>query len=300
MISTADRSRNNRYGLPFIAALLLHVGLVLLAWVSWVAAPKPAVVASVPVELVSQVPMHEQMETPVDKLAVKTPTPEPAPEETPKPTPQPVPAPKLPVPAPQKEVVKPEPVKTPPVKPTPAPPKPVAKETPAPPDKNGMKKPQPDTKAKPAEKAAPPPKPSLDLNALSQIAAQPSKSHTRTPAQANTHATNGNSNFGAAPADAGAQTALTALTKRLQGLWNPSCDVPGFNTVHPDIRFMISPNGRVVQGPEWVNGRKDPIWEAAASRAKSAVKQGELYDDLPKELYNQWITITFDGHGACS
>lgn len=292
----ADRSRN-RYGLPLLAALLLHAALILLAWVSWVSSPKPSVVASVPVELVSQVPMHEQMETPVDKLAVKTPAPEPAPEETPKPEPQPVPAPKLPVPT-QKEVVKSEPAKTP-AKPVPAPPKPVAKESPAPPDKNGMKKPQPDAKAKP-DKAAPPAKPALDLSDLAaQMAAQAAKSHTRTPAQANTHATNGNSNTGAAPADAGAQTALTALTTRLQGLWNPSCDVPGFNTVHPDIRFMISPNGRVVQGPDWTNPRTDPIWSAAASRAKSAVKQGELYDDLPKALYNQWITITFDGQKAC-
>ncbi len=297
MNSPAFRSRN-RYGAPLVVSVILHACLLLLAYVSWVAAPKPSVVASVPVELVSQVPMHEQMETPVDKLAVKTPTPEPAPEETPKPEPQPVPAPKLPVPAPQKEVVKPEPVKTPAPKPTLAPPKPAPKETQAPPDKNGMKKPQPDAKAKP-DKAAPPPKPTLDLNALSQIAAQPSKSHMRTPAQANTHATNGNSNAGSAPADAGTQTALTALTKRLQGLWNPSCDVPGFTTVHPDIRFMISPNGRVVQGPDWTNPRNDPIWEAAASRAKSAVKRGELYDDLPKELYNRSVVITFDGQKAC-
>lgn len=296
MITTVHRSRN-RYGVPLALAAVLHVGLFLLAYVSWISAPKPSVMASVPVELVSQVPMHEQMETPVDSLAVKTPAPEPAPEETPKET-EPVPAPKLPVPT-QKEVVKPEPVKTPPPKPTPAPPKPAPKETPAPPDKNGMKKPQPDAKAKPA-KAAPPAKPALDLsNLAAQMAAQAAKSRTRTPAQANTHATNGNSNTGSAPADAGTQTALTALTERLRHLWTTSCDVPGFNTVHPDIRFMISPNGRVVQGPDWTNPRNDSVWEAAASRAKSAVKRGELYDDLPKELYNRPLVITFDGQKAC-
>jgi len=278
MNAYADRSRN-RYGLPFVAALLLHVGLVLLAYVSWVSAPKPAVVSSVPVELVSQVPAHEQMETPVDELAVKTPAPEPAPEEPVKPEPLPTPAPKLPVPT-QKEVAKPAPKAAP---------------TPAVPDKNGMKKP-PD-KAKPDKPVFDPGKLAAEMTA--QMAAQAAKARTRTPAQANTHATNGNSNYGSAPADAGAQTALTALTKRLQGLWNPSCDVPGFTTVHPDIRFMISPNGRVVQGPDWTNPRNDPIWEAAASRAKSAVKQGELYDDLPKELYNRSVVITFDGQKAC-
>lgn len=278
MTTYAHRSRN-RYGLPLIAALLLHAALLLLAWVSWVSSPTPLVVSSVPVELVSSVPAHEQVETPVDALAVKTPAPEPAPEETPKPVP-PTPAPKLPVPVPQKEVAKPAP-----------------KEAPAPPDKNGMKKPQPD-KAK-AEKPAPPAKPLLDLNALAQMAAQPSKSRTRTPAQANTHATNGNSNYGAAPADAGTQTALTSLTQRLQKLWNPSCDVPGFNTVHPDIRFTISVSGRVIQGPDWTNPRSDKVWEAAAARARTAVKQGELYDDLPTELYNRPLVITFDGQKAC-
>lgn len=281
MATTIHRSRN-RYGVPFLVALVLHICLVLLAWVSWVSSPKPLAVSSVPVELVSQVPAHEQMETPVDKLAVKTPVPEPAPEETPKPVPTPpTPAPKMPVPAPQKEIAKPAP-----------------KEAPAVPDKNGLKKPQPE-KTTP-QKAAPPAKPALDLDKLAQMAAQPSTTKTRSPAQANTHATNGNSNYGNAPADAGTQTALTALTQRLQKLWNPSCDVPGFNTVHPDIRFTISASGRVIQGPDWTNPRSDRVWEAAAARAKTAVKQGELYDDLPKELYNRPLVITFDGQKACN
>ncbi len=311
-----------RYGPSFVLSVLLHVGLLALALITWQMTPKPIPVASVPVELVSQVPMHAQTETPVDKLAVKTPTPEPAPEEETKPTP-PTPAPKLPVPVPQKEIVappvktpapKPVPVKAPETKPTPkptpAPPKPAPVPTPAPPDKNGMKKPQPTPVKEPAKptpapaKAAPakptaPAKPVLDLDALSQIAAAPSKSRTRNPAQANTHATNGSSNYGAAPADAGMQTAIGALTQRLQKLWNPACDVPGFNTVHPDIRFVISPSGRVTQGPDWANPRNDPVWTAAANNAKSAVKRGELYEGLPAGLYNRPLVITFDGSSAC-
>lgn len=271
----------SRFSTSFVISVLLHAGLFLLAYITWFSAPKPAPVASVPVELVSQVPMHEQAETPVDKLAVKTPVPEPAPEEPVKPQPVPEPVPKLPVPVPQKAIAKPEPVK--PEKPQPK----AAEKTP--PDKNGLKKPEPPKPAKPV----------LDLNALSQIAAAPSKSKTRNPAQANTHKTDGASNSGAAPADAGTKTALTALTSRLNKLWTLSCDVPGFTGVHPDIRFMISPNGRVIQGPDWVNRRNDPVWEAAASRAMAAVKRGELYDDLPQDLYNRLITITFDGKSAC-
>ena len=287
----------NRFGPSFVISVLLHVGLFLFAWITWTHEPKPPVTASVPVELVSSVPMHQQVETPVDKQAVKTPVPEPAPEDQPKPTP-PTPAPKLPVPTPQKEVVKPTPVKTP-EPPKPTPPKPAPVPTPAPPDKNGLKKPQPDTsKAKPA-KAAPPEKPALDLDALSQLAASPSKTKTRSPAQANTHATNGNSNAGSAPADAGTQTALTALTDRLGHLWNPNCDVPGARAISPIMRFTISTSGRVVQGPEWLNRRNDSAWSSAAARAMSAIKQGELYEGLPAGLYNTPLKITFDGNTAC-
>ncbi len=264
-----------RIGPATVLSALLHVGLFLLLFLGWTSAPKPLPVASVPVQLVSSVPMHQQAAAPVDELAVKTPVPEPAPEEPAKP--EPTPAPKLPVPVPQKEIAKPEP-----------------KAAPAPPDKNGLKKPQPDKNAK-----APAAKPSLDLNALSQLAASPSKSKTRQQAQANTHKTDGTSNFGSAPADAGTNTALKALTDRLIQLWSPNCDVPGGNLVQPDIKFTISPNGRVTTGPDWVNKRSDPVWEAGAARAQQAVKRGELYSDLPDGLYNRPLIITFDAKTAC-
>lgn len=296
----ADRSRN-RYGLPFLAALLLHAGLIALAWVSWVSAPPTRMTASVPVELVAQVPSHEQMETPVDKLAVKTPTPEPAPEEPVKPEPVPTPAPKLPVPT-QKEVIKPEPVKTP-AKPVPAPTKPAVKDTPAPPDKNGMKKPQPDAKAKP-DKAAPPAKPVLNLEDLAnQMAAQAAKSHTRTPAQANTHATNGNSNSGAAPADAGqtANAARTELGRRLKELWTPNCEVPGGNQVFLQIRVWPSHGGKIVRAPQWLSPRNDPVWEAAFSRARAAVAQVDISDlTFAEDDYNKGIPVNFDARSACA
>lgn len=266
---------------PFLVSFLLHVGVLLLAYISWSTASKPLPVSSVPVDIVSNVPSHQMAEAPVDELAVKTPVPEPAPEETPVPTPpEPVPAPKLPVPVPQKAVAPPTP------KPTPKPPAPT-KVTPTPPDKNGQKKPAP---AKPA-------KPSLDLNALSQLPASPSKAPTRRQAQANTHATNGASNNGAAPAETAPE--MRALVAKLQKLWSPNCDVPGGNQVQVDIKFTISPNGRVIEGPRWVNQRSDNVWTAGANRAMAAVKRGELYDDLPDGFYNQPITITFDAKVAC-
>ena len=266
---------------PFLVSLLLHVGVLALAWISWTTASKPLPVSSVPVEIVSNVPSHQMAEAPVDELAVKTPVPEPAPEEVPVPTPpEPVPAPKLPVPVPQKAVTPPtpKPVKTP---------APAVKATAVPPDKNGQKKPVPPKPTKPA----------LDLGALSQLPASPSKAPTRRQAQANTRPTNGASNNGGSPKETGPE--MKALVAKLQKLWSPNCDVPGGNQVQVDIKFTISPNGRVIAGPDWVNKRGDTVWVAGANRAMAAVKRGELYDDLPDGFYNIPITITFDAKVAC-
>ena len=271
-----------RFNTALVLSVALHAGVLALAYVSWKTAPPPLTIASVPIELVSEVPMREQAEAPVDEQAVKTPEPEPAPPE-PVVEPKPQPAPKLPVPAQQKPATpKPEPKK-------PEPPKPEPKK--AAPDPKGVKKPEPPKPTKPKTSAAD------DL--LARLAAAPAQSSSKKPAQANTRRTDGRSNQGTAPADAGTQAALTALINKLSNLWNPNCDVPGAKLVSPEIHFTSSPNGRVVKGPEWANRRSDPIWQAAASRAMSAVKRGELYDDLPKELYNQPLEIVFDGKKVC-
>lgn len=262
----------HRIGPATVLSVLLHVGLFLLLFLSWKSAPKPSPVVSVPVELVSSVPMHEQAEAPVDKLAVKTPVPEPAPEEPVKPEPTP-PAPKLPVPAPIKPVVTPTP-----------------KPTPAPPDKNGVKKPEPPK----------PEKPTLDLTHLAQTPAAPSQAKTRQLPQANTHPTNGASNSGSAPQDTGTNATYAELAARLMKLWSPNCDVPGGDKVVVQIKFTISPNGRVIEGPTWINPRNDPVWEAGAARAMQAVKRGEPYVGLPDIIYSKPIPpVEFDAAKAC-
>ncbi len=252
-----------------LVSVLLHVGVFLLALLTWATESVAPPVASVPVEIVSSVPQHEMAAAPVDTNAVKPPEPIPAPPEPVKPTPPP-PTPPQPLPEP--------------LKPQKAPEKPVTK---APPDKNGTKKPEPD-------------KPTLDLNALSQVGATPPKSKTRQQAQANTHPTSGVSNYGAAPNDAGVKVALDALTDRISRLWTLNCDVPGSDQVQAKIKFTLSPNGRVIAGPDWVNRRDDPVWTAAAGLAQAAVKKGEPYGDLPDGLYNVPITLNFDAQKACN
>jgi outer membrane biosynthesis protein TonB len=291
-----------RFPLAFVVSVLLHVGLLLLAYISWTNMPKPVPVVSVPVELVSKIPSRQQAEAPVDKLAVKPPQPIPAPEEKPQPTP-PTPAPPLPVPVPQKEVVpqkKPEPKPEP--KPKPPEPRPQPKPEPkpaekAPPDKNGLKKPVPPEKAKPA-----PAKPALDLNALAQTAASPSRAPTRTLAQANTHRTTGMSNVGSGPADAGDKTnnAEEELGRRLQGLWNPMCGVAGANKVVLKVRVWPSHGGRILRQPQWDNPSGDSMASAAFGRAQAAVAQVDISDlNFPPDDYTGGIEVNFNAPKAC-
>ncbi len=284
----------NRFGPAFIVSVLLHVGLVALAFISWKTAPKPIPVASVPVEIVSKIPSREMAAAPVDELAVKTPAPEPAPEEPVKPEVKPEPAPKLPVPVPQKAAAPPAKLEK-----KPEPPKPDK----VPPAKDGLKKPTPPTPsktaaAKTAPAKTPPAKTAPKDDFLSRLAATPSKAPTRLPAKANTKATNGASNVGSGPADAGEKTAIDALSQRLSRLWLLNCDVPGSDQVNPEIRFILSSNGRVIQS-EWVNKRSDPIWVAGANLALAAINKGQPYGDLPQGLYNRPLKITFLANEAC-
>jgi len=260
-----------RFAPALLISLLLHVGLFMLAFLTWKNSPKPAPASSVPVEIVSQIPSHQMAEAPVDKLAVKTPSPVPEPEVPVKVEPKQAP----PVPEPVKSVKKPEP----------------AKETTAPPDKNGLKKPAPQkTTAKPQR------------DVLADILNNtPSKASTKKQAIASTRRTTGASNFGGAAVDAGPQ--LSQLGQKLARMWNPSCDVPGSREVVLELTVKLSPNGRVISGPVWTNRSNDPVWEAAFNRASAAIAKGQqfqLYLDLPQDAYNTDLPFTFDAKKACA
>lgn len=264
-----------KMGRALVGSILLHAGLLALAFLSWQSLPEAVPVSSVPVELVTEIPEQAMAAAPKDEQAVLEPVPEPAPPEpVPEPEPDPVPtppAPKQPVQEVKKETKKPEPKKI-------EPPKPVK----TPPSKDGVKKPKPET---------------LDLDALSQTKSSPPKSNTRQQARPTPKPTDGSSQRGTAQVDAG--VALNQVVAKLQRLWSPNCDVPGADKVNPEITFTISPNGRVIRGPEWTNRRSDPLWEAAAVRAQAAVKKGELFTGLPDGLYNQPLEIVFRGDLAC-
>jgi outer membrane biosynthesis protein TonB len=270
-----------KFGPSFLVSLLLHAGLILLALISLQLNPPPVKVASVPVTIISDMPSRQMAEAPVDELAVKTPEPIPQPEPVP---PQPVPEPPQPVPAPVKPAAKPTP----------------AKPAPVPPDKNGMKKADPTPVKKPTP-AKPAPKAKPQDSLLDRLAATPSQAPTRRAPSASTQKTTGQSAVGSGPADAGLKTEMNALTQRLNKLWLLNCDVPGSQDVAPEIRFTLSPNGRVTDGPVWVNKRNDPVWQAGANLALAAVNKGQpnAFTDLPDGLYNRPLKIIFDARKAC-
>lgn len=99
--------------------------------------------------------------------------------------------------------------------------------------------------------------------------------------------------------DADAQ-AFSGVVRRLAAIWHPSCEISGFRDTHPDIRFVIGKDGRLVSGPDWANPQPEAVWQTAAERAKVAVVQGQLYDDLPDGLYNKPLIVTFDARQACN
>lgn len=270
-----------RMGPALLGSIALHLAVVGLALLRWGGEPETLKVSSVPVQIIAEMPTQARAPAPVDERAVLPPEPEPVPEPAPAPEPEPEPEP---APAP-----KPEPVPAP--KPQPAP-KPAPKPEPAKPA------PKPAAPAKPEPKKPEPKKPAasgLDLDSLSRTPSTPPRS--RTLARPSPTASQGASNRGADAQDTG--PALNALTSRLQRLWSPNCDVPGANTVKITVGFTISPAGRVIKGPEWIDKRNDRVWEAAAARAQLAVKRGELYEGLPDGLYNQPLEITFNAEKAC-
>jgi outer membrane biosynthesis protein TonB len=240
----------------------------------------PAVIASIVLHLVlfgfalwrwptqtrdliaSAVPV--QIVSSVPASTAPTPNP-PEPEAVEEPAPQPEPTPPPPAPAPPQPAPTPAPTTTP--KPAPTP------------------KPTP----KPQEKG-------LDLDALTASlskGAKPAKPSTPKPA-AGAPAPN------RAPVISGA--ALSALQGKLDQYWNPNCGVAGADKVVVTVAFELTSQRTLRGAPTLVSPRSDPVWLAAADRARSAVIQAGqrgAFADLPPELLNQQIKANFRGDQRC-
>lgn len=232
---------------------------------------KDMTLGAVPVTIVSSLPQAAPAPAPeAAEPATEDAAPPPAPEPEPQPAPQPTPPP--PAPPPPKKAPAPQPV--PPPKKVQTPP---AKTPPA-------KSPPPKTAPAKQDDA-------LDLSALQ-------KSLTRgrpTAAPLTNSRTAPRAGAGGPP-----QSAVSALAGRIQDNWIlNNCDIAVAEGIEVTVTFSLNNSGRVSRGPELKTRRADAVWTAAARNALSAVRAGEPYTDLPRELFNQDYEFTFKAAEAC-
>ncbi len=264
------RQRRSSLFPAFLGALALHAGVFAFALWQWPQETRKLALSAVPVTIVSDIPASAPViapEPPGEVAAEEAPL-EPEVVETPPPPQQPEPTPPEPAPPPKKL--------------TPAP-------TPSP----APKKTAPPKKSPPPKKQA-----SLDLDAIAERYADATPRRPTRPSPSPPAKKAGGA---LTPGDLSAtgKVALNALTNKLQRLWSPNCGVTGADEVRPRVRFTLDGDGNLVGEPQLLDRRQDPVWRVGADRAVAAVRRGEPYDDLPDELLNQEITITFRGDLAC-
>jgi outer membrane biosynthesis protein TonB len=209
----------------------------------------------------------------------------------------------------------PKPVEKP-VEKKPDPPKPVAEDKPKDEPKQVEKKPDPpkvdpiaealkpddSKKPKPKQeaKAAPPqpPKPKQDrVFDQTKIAALLDK---RDPTrQAITGATlNASASLGAPTGHAAAlsQSEMDAMRARLMSLWNVPPGVEHPEELVVTVRIQLGRDRRLIAPPQVVSRGTSPRYQAAAESAIRAVLQGQPFNMLRDETYDQWkfMDIDFD------
>jgi colicin import membrane protein len=245
-----------------------------------------------PKPLVEKVAEAKPVEDTVGKISEK------APVETavaPTPPPKPVEKPVEKKPDPPKPVVEDKPKNEPKqVEKKPDPPKvdPIAEAL----KKDDSKKPVP----KPEAKAAPPQPPQPKQERVfdqSRIAALIDKRDpTRMAAagaQLNSQASLGSPR---GTSQTLSQSELDALRARLTQLWNVQAGTERPEELIVDIRIRLTPERRLAAPPEIVSRGSSPRYQAAADAAMRAVLQGQPYEMLRAETYDQWkdMIVTFD------
>jgi outer membrane biosynthesis protein TonB len=281
----------------FIAAILLHLAVVLASMFVWPHRPAPfnsgvttvTIIDAPAAELRPAVAAEEASpattEAPDPNAALEPPAPTPSPAP-PQPAPAPAPAP-APTPAPKtpaKPVPVPKPAAKAPTKPAPPPPAPA--------------------KPAPAKAAAKPAPRGLDLDALTSSLTKAVKSgggKSSAAKGANKPETATAAREGRGSADAAMADMGSAAAARLMRLWNPNCEVEGAGAINIRIQINLLPDGSLARDPVVLDRGSGPVWEAAAQRAKSAAAAAAPYKEFPRSRYNEWKVFTprFVGEQAC-
>jgi colicin import membrane protein len=243
-----------------------------------------------PKPLVEKVAEAKPEDDPVGKVTEKKAVTDAAPE--PKPPEKPVEK----KPDPPKPVAETKPKDEPkPIEKKPDPPKddPIAEAL----KKDEAKKPLPKPEAKAAPQSPQPPKPKERTFDQSKIAALLDK---RDPSRQSItgSALNSSASLGSARGTAAtlSQSELDALRARLTQLWNVQAGTERPEELIVDIHIRLTPDRRLAAPPEVVSHGSSPRYQAAAEAAMRAVLQGQPYDMLRTETYEQWkdMIVTFD------
>ncbi|CTQ72477.1 hypothetical protein [Roseibium alexandrii] len=265
----------------------------------------------VPIEEFTQLRLGEK-NAEVRDVAALQPSDTPA-EETPQPADKPgdsqvqQPSPPTTAPAPTPTPPEPEPVAEPEDAPEPAPapePVPAAEPEPAPepepvPQQEAAPAVQPIlTSVAPRTKPAPP-RPQRqeprDESIVSDVAALLNKVEPagQTGGQPDTPASLGTRQ--GAPNIRMTQSELDALRSQVAMCWSPPVGAVGAEDLNVRVRFNLSQNGEVSNGPEVMNSNANPAFRAAASSAVRAVMRCQPYS-LPIAKYDAWqeVIINFD------
>lgn len=249
-----------------LGAILLHAGVAAMFFVRWPESEAEILptVSSVPVSIVSDVP--------VEAAAPDNPSEEPVTED----------AATAPVEAP------PEPTPPAPTPPTSAPPPP--RPTPTPTPRPTPPRPTPPRATTTPPRPAPPSRtePSLDLDSLAG---------PRRPAPTpGPRAPTGQQGRGQAPQATGPQ--LMASFNNVYGVWNPPCQTPGVTEMRVQMDVTLAPNGRISSGPRLVSPQSGAVWQAVASGAMQALIASQPFD-VPAGFEGGTYRLNFNTERAC-
>lgn len=92
------------------------------------------------------------------------------------------------------------------------------------------------------------------------------------------------------------QSELDALRARLTQLWNVQAGTERPEELIVDVRIRLTRERKLAAPPQIVSHGSSPRYQAAAEAAVRAVLQGQPYNMLRDETYDQWsdIIVTFD------
>jgi colicin import membrane protein len=159
-----------------------------------------------------------------------------------------------------------------------------------------IKKPKPKQEAKAAPPQPPKPKQERTFDQSKIAALLDKRDPTRqsiTGAALNSSASLGSPRGTAATLS---QSELDAMRARLASLWNVQPGVEHPEELFVTVRIRLGPDKRLAAPPQVVSTGSSPRYQAAADAAVRAVLEGQPYNMLRNETYEQWkyMDIDFD------